>query len=151
MAAATLLTPRLRIEWVSANERIGVAAEWGVLIIMWRSDGHLGDWGGAVPQPGWIVRWYDWPWREAYALTFDFAKWPRSGWASPELRYVTIPAWMLFVAAAIPTAWLWRRDRSHTPGCCQHCGYDLTGTPERCPECGWASAREIAAHRAHTE
>jgi len=51
---------------------------------------------------------------------------------------VGIPLWLLFLIAAIPTTFLfWRDRRSIPPGYCQECGYDLTGNVSgRCPECG---------------
>ena len=50
---------------------------------------------------------------------------------------VRIPLWMLFAAVALPTAFLWYRDRRLRPGHCAHCGYNLHGLTEpRCPECG---------------
>ena len=38
---------------------------------------------------------------------------------------------------AIPTAILWWLDRRYRKGCCQKCGYNLTGNVSgTCPECG---------------
>lgn len=57
------------------------------------------------------------------------------------------PHWFLFVAAAIlPTVELWRRLRRRhlQPGLCKKCGYDLRGTPRRCPECGAVPAEAKA-------
>lgn len=57
---------------------------------------------------------------------------------------VAIPYWLvLFVTALLPGRTLARlaRDRyrrAFRPGVCRSCGYDLRGTPERCPECGTA-------------
>ena len=48
-----------------------------------------------------------------------------------------VPFWIPLLAAAIPTYILWRRDRRKPEGCCQQCGYDLTGNESGvCSECG---------------
>lgn len=48
-----------------------------------------------------------------------------------------IPLWMPFLAIALPTAYLFWRDRRYPRGHCQGCGYNLTGNESGvCPECG---------------
>ncbi len=49
-----------------------------------------------------------------------------------------MPLWLPLRVIAIPTAWLFHRDRKRIqPGHCQMCGYDLTGNVSGvCPECG---------------
>jgi hypothetical protein len=52
---------------------------------------------------------------------------------------VRVPTWFLTLALALLPllrARKWYRARRRLPGCCQHCGYDLRATLERCPECG---------------
>ncbi len=52
------------------------------------------------------------------------------------MDWLNLPLWIPFVLIAIPTVWLWRRDRRHPPGHCQRCGYDLTGNVTGvCSEC----------------
>ena len=54
-------------------------------------------------------------------------------------RHLAISDWLLILIAAIlPITSLTRKlNRTrHAPGHCQHCGYDLRATPDRCPECG---------------
>jgi len=53
-------------------------------------------------------------------------------------KWYVLPYWMLLLLTAIPTAWLWHRDRRRIrPGCCLRCGYDLTGNISGvCSECG---------------
>ena len=59
------------------------------------------------------------------------------GTAGIQLHTVQIPLWMPLLAIAIPTAWLWRRDRRYPPAHCRKCGYDLTGNVTGvCSECG---------------
>jgi hypothetical protein len=60
-----------------------------------------------------------------------------------ELRIVIIPYWFLLaLATPLSARWLHRglRSRRHrrlaAAGRCTTCGYDLRGTPDRCPECG---------------
>ena len=55
----------------------------------------------------------------------------------PHYQNLFIPLWAPLLAIAIPTAWLWWRDRRHPPGHCRKCGYDLTGNVTGvCSECG---------------
>jgi hypothetical protein len=62
---------------------------------------------------------------------------------------LAIPYWMPAVAAAVlPAARLWavrRRGARKAQGKCVGCGYDLRGSPARCPECGAVPAAATRA------
>ncbi len=49
-----------------------------------------------------------------------------------------IPHWLPFILVALPTTFMFYRDRKRIPpGHCKTCGYNLMGAEhERCPECG---------------
>ncbi len=70
-----------------------------------------------------------------FGRTFDM----RSGFK------IVVPEGFLVLLFAILPAWRfggWKRRRRRyrlEHGLCVHCGYDLRGTPERCPECGMAA------------
>ena len=51
---------------------------------------------------------------------------------------LNIPLYLVLLSAALPTAFLWYRDRRRIPpGHCQRCGYNLTGNVSGvCSECG---------------
>lgn len=56
----------------------------------------------------------------------------------------TVQHWLIVLLfGALPLKWCvrrWRtRKRVRRLGTCRHCGYDLRGTPDHCPECGLAA------------
>ncbi len=100
--------------------------------------------GRGMPRPsGWTIQTH-----ASYLFW-----WPQSGIILPIIvtinragrtttnrwiQRVTVPLWLPLVLMALPTAFLWWRDRPSPPGHCA-CGYNLTGNVSgRCPECGEA-------------
>ena len=67
------------------------------------------------------------------------------------LIYLSLPPQPPFFLMVIATSALWWLDRRYPRGCCQRCGYDLTGNESgTCPECGTAVAYAIKANDATT-
>jgi hypothetical protein len=69
------------------------------------------------------------------------------GWLHSEQPHpywaIIVPYWFLvFVTGLLPLRCgllmrgRWRYEKRRRLGLCEHCGYDLRATPERCPECG---------------
>ncbi len=60
------------------------------------------------------------------------------------LFYIWFPHWFFaLLFAALPATQLrsiLRTRRRNRVGLCQHCGYDLRASPDRCPECGHAAS-----------
>jgi hypothetical protein len=66
------------------------------------------------------------------------------------LGAMVIPLWSVFLLTAGMPSWVllvarsrWRREKRRKLGLCEHCGYDLRATPERCPECGHAGILQV--------
>ena len=85
-----------------------------------------------------------WSWRERWFPGFATANVGELiGARSSMFAAVCIPFWFIFLLTAmLPLRWGvriragWRRKKRRRLGQCEQCGYDLRGTPDRCPECG---------------
>jgi hypothetical protein len=70
-----------------------------------------------------------------------------SSFASESQEWVAVPAWLPVLAfLVLPVVWIVRRRKARrrvSAGLCETCGYDLRGTPERCPECGTVPKRRL--------
>lgn len=119
-----------------------------------RSSPPDGDWDDYYPRGGNRV-----PRRfglhRAIAL-FDKVTFDVGPVGSEGLSYATdghvfiVPCWVMLVLFGVlplmPLVSAIRRLRRHkSVGTCQHCGYDLRATPERCPECGNSQESETGS------
>lgn len=104
----------------------------------------------------WLYWGYKWRGFGTYSVVWDayqdpsFRKWgdPRNAWDTLGTfgRGFYIPTWFGAVFFILPTVLLLvkravNRLRRPRPGYCAQCGYDLRGTPARCPECGTVALR----------
>jgi hypothetical protein len=68
--------------------------------------------------------------------------WPRFWVDSGGVYRATFPLWPILIVSALMFAYAARRCRRPAVGCCQSCGYNLTGNVSgRCPECGTDPAK----------
>ncbi len=85
-----------------------------------------------------------------FGLAFDrFSGTDRAGRVSVTSMSVHV-SYVLLMVLALPAPLIavlgrWRRRRRAHRGLCSICGYDLRGTPDRCPECGATAAAATAA------
>jgi len=115
---------------VRVGGRIALAILWGRLACEVYPSGRLPPFVssiGILPYTDLGIRNRGWPWTAG---------------PTPPLQTVDIPLSFVLIVTAIPTAWLFHRDRRRIrPGCCLRCGYDLTGNPSVvCTECGAPTA-----------
>jgi len=119
----------------------------GVIVLRWASGNRktepfvqVTDTGILRPARGFNVG----QWRPSYIRPFQglrptrvtYSGTPGTPGALAAVGY-QIPLWIPFCVVFPPTAFLLWRDRGFRKGCCQHCGYDLTGNVSGiCPECG---------------
>ena len=111
--------------WTSEQRNRRIYLVGGQIEVLWaRGGAHF-----TLVIPGWQVLRGD-----SY---YDIGWWPKIH-TNPLQRLVTIPLWIPLVVVAIPTGFLWRRERKRPrPGHCRSCGYNLTGNVSGvCPECG---------------
>jgi hypothetical protein len=93
-----------------------------------------------------------WPDPTTYRTMWGFAIMTEpvemSSHSREHFRALILPPWLALASGMVPTGilvfWLIRRRQSKLPGQCATCGYDLRGTPQRCPECGTIAPVAVA-------
>lgn len=142
-----LLRSRTRtcVKWGGLVMSVVVFAAWCVsipFVVMWSYDdaksaiylaGGCVDFGG-IGYPRGLRLYYR---RVAFKVL------PASRSTDGGMFYA-FPLWIPLALVAIPTVFLWLRDRRIPAGCCQRCGYDLRASKTRCPECGLQIASEAS-------
>jgi hypothetical protein len=148
-----------RFIWMSPSRAELIGVERGTVVwVLLRRDPAAGDDGAEFPDPPGFTYHADQagdPLLSSYMPTDD------RGWRAARLAYHDdvavlgvfrarvwiVPFWMPVAGMAIlPLVWAiglrkLRRQRRKAAGLCEDCGYDLRGSPERCPECGTIPAR----------
>jgi hypothetical protein len=89
--------------------------------------------------------WREHPWVSECTDGDDLALWPAViGDPGSHPWGIVVPFWIVaavlgWMPACTLFHWL-RRTGQHLGSACAECGYDLRATPDRCPECGEATA-----------
>ena len=132
---AFIFSTQRAVQWVSPTDTYAVMLHFGAVAFLWKPPSYR------CPD---FVGWYV----AHYSGTLDLRDcfgWPAINQSMSVLE-VWLPLWIPFVLVAVPTAFLWWRDRHRIPpGRCQKCGYNLTGNVSGvCPECGTPTPRSTA-------
>jgi hypothetical protein len=80
--------------------------------------------------------------------TRGFAGFGHMDWGNGSVMFAIPIWWLVAVSLVVPARWLdtfLRTSSRHRRHLCPACGYDLRATPERCPECGTATASPATA------
>ena len=88
-----------------------------------------------------------------HSRTFCFSRFGYNHDVKPPSDFayaVWFPHWFLALLFAILPLMrlrsLLRKRRLNRIGLCQHCGYDLRATPDRCPECGHLPNQQLTTN-----
>ncbi len=100
-------------------------------------------WGFREQNGRWSLRMEDFFYLGRGAISFAPPHRSRIRSIHLVFRAVTVRYWFMLVVAISLASPAWMialrrrvRRRRHRMGLCSGCGYDLRGSPERCPECG---------------
>lgn len=84
-----------------------------------------------------------------YDTTTDNWTYPGGTQIFKRTTHLDIPFWLMVLALTIPgilvLARIARRRKRTRAGLCVFCGYDLRGSPDRCPECGRTVSQDVVS------
>ena len=119
--------------WIPSNGCCCLRLEYGKISLTWMDRGRI--YVEKSPQNYFRFKGLYTRWKPGFSRFFLGSTIYGAPKPAPTATYIGLPMWIPLLFSIVVL--LYHRKKRSDDGCCQVCGYSLTGlTTPRCPECG---------------